>query len=463
MNALSIVDAAAEQPNALALIESGKHFSYEDIANEAKQLIRKGHPESLDIVEPDLNRESFVRIAALLQERRPFALLHPRWTETQKRDAIMRLRAEPEPNTTTIHEGDVVVFTSGSEAEPKAVVLSQAALEAAATAHFQNLPCATNERWLLSLPPAHIGGLSILTRMIFSRGAVVLAESSKFNADEMLRTIERDNVTTLSVVPTTLHRLVETGNRAPDSLRAVLVGGAPLLTTLQERAIALGYPVVTTYGCTELASQICTQSLFEVGAAHVGRALNGIDIRIQHGEIQARGRSIMRGYLGRTVDSAFTADGWYATGDLAQVEETGVVVVRGRVGDMIISGGENVSPARVEAVAMNVQGVQQAVAFGIEDSQWGQTVALAIAAAADFDVGPLKVAIQHELAPYERPKVWARFSEMPLNSNGKLDRRRIIREAMDGFGANAVDRKSCPTKFKPPTSSSCMPTFGAFQ
>ncbi|MGB5701643.1 MAG: AMP-binding protein, partial [Polyangiales bacterium] len=307
--------------------------------------------------------------------------------------------------------------------------LSRRAFVASEAAHAANLGWLPQDRWLLGMPPAHVGGLSILTRSLIARRCVVL-DPGPFDPAKTIRRMEREAVTLLSVVPTMLARLLASGDpcwRPVPALRAVLVGGAAFPESLRKHAVSQGIPVLSTYGCTEACSQVATQTLAQAGLPGSGAPLPGVEVRIDEGEIQVRAETLMQGYLGmQPADEPWTDDGWLRTGDFGEFAPDGQLVVRGRLDDMIVTGGENVAPQEVEAWLQSVPGVVAACVFGVDDEDWGQRVAAAIVIdEALYDPSAIPVRMGVELASHKRPKDFTVLDALPLNRSGKVDRAKV--------------------------------------
>jgi O-succinylbenzoic acid--CoA ligase len=196
----------------------------------------------------------------------------------------------------------------------------------------------------------------------------------------------------------------------------MLVGGAPAPSALLAEAADRGWPVLTTYGLSEACSQVATQRPGTVnrGEQGSGSPLPGVEVRIQDGVIQVRGR---------TVCAPVDRDGWFTTGDLGRLDETGCLHVLGRRDDAIVTGGEKVLPHEVEEALRSCPGVADACVLGAPDPTWGQVVsALVVPRAAP----PPAAALARELgrlAPYKRPRRLAYAAALPLGPNGKVDRR----------------------------------------
>jgi O-succinylbenzoic acid--CoA ligase len=389
---------------------------------------------------PEANVDSAVWLYALFELGCPALLVHPRLTERERalllteaapaaiigdeppegQGPLTRSHSVPEERTLAI------VYTSGSRGTPRGALLSRRAFVASEAAHAANLGWVPEDRWLLSIPPAHVGGLSILTRCLIARRCVVL-DPGPFDPPETIRTMEDEAVTLLSIVPTMLQRLLSSDDPrwGPSrALRAVLVGGAPLPETLRKQAVAAGIPILSTYGCTEACSQVTTQTLAQVGLPGCGAPLRGMEVRLAGDEIQVFGPTLMEGYLGADPEKEpWTEDGWLRTGDLGSFAPDGQLIVRGRLDDIIVTGGENVAPQEVEAWLQSVPGVAAACVFAVEDEEWGQRVVAAIVTdAGAYDLGTLRTRMKAELAAHKRPKAIARLDAFPLNRSGKVDR-----------------------------------------
>ncbi|MFH1688406.1 MAG: o-succinylbenzoate--CoA ligase [bacterium] len=266
-----------------------------------------------------------------------------------------------------------IMLTSGSSGRHKAVVHSLANHAHSALSSNTNLPLGPGDRWLLSLPLNHVGGLAVLFRAALA-GAAVAVPDSGVDLRESIVTLRP---THLSLVATQLKRLLSRplDNTVCSHLKAVLVGGGPLAVDLMERGSALGLPVVATYGCTEMASQIATGRLddHKQPSLSSGRALEFCNLTIaDDGEIWVCGKQLCLGYMEcGEVNSVTDAEGWFHTGDLGRLDPEGYLTVLGRKDDMFISGGENIYPAQIEAALFSHGGIEDAVVIALEDETFG--------------------------------------------------------------------------------------------
>lgn len=369
--------------------------------------------------------EVIVRVWAAMEVGVPIVLLHPRWTDDERErfralhDAIPLEDIAPEspisPPIVDPNETLAVFATSGSSGSPKGVALSRAAFLASARASAQNLGWAPNDRWHLDLPLAHVGGFSILVRCLLARRAVTLG------AFDRIRAVAS---TLVSVVPTQLARLLLEGFEPPPALRAMLVGGAAAPATVMEEAVRRGWPVLTTYGSTEACSQIATQRYGTAWSRStgVGAPLAGTEVRIENDEILVRGPTLMREYT--TAHASPIVDGWLHTRDAGRLDELGHLHVLGRRDGVLVTGGENVHPFEVEEALRGIEGVDDAVVFGIDDATWGHEIVAAIVA----HRRPTRDALAH-LARFKHPRRIAIVSTLATNATGKIDRAAVEKEA----------------------------------
>jgi o-succinylbenzoate---CoA ligase len=439
---LSIRSAAREVPKRVALVMRDRSVTFAELAalvGARVDALRSAWSETerpvTFVAEPGVSE--LVEMYAALEARVPFVPLHPRWSDDERASLGSRAARATVPSSVA-----AVLFTSGTSGEPKGVMLSRGAFIASAAASEANLGWTEDDRWLLAMPFAHAGGLSILTRCLAARRTVVVEPG--FDADATLRSIARHRVTLLSVVPTMLSALLDRAEpHSPGfaSLRAVLVGGARCPDALLKRARSFGVPVLLTYGSTETCSQVATQRPDErAGRTEVepaGYVLPGVDARIaksanasdsETGAIEVRGPIVMDGYLG---EQPLPRGSWFRTGDIGWTDERGGLHIIGRSDDTIITGGENVHPAEVEPALRAHPRVRDAAVFGVPDEKWGQTVAAALVLAPDAwdvsesDLAAIVAEACESFAAFKRPRRLVVVDALPLNAIGKVDRRAV--------------------------------------
>ena len=363
----------------------------------------------------------------------------PQWEEVQSFRAVA---PEPiDPVDWTFDDPQLMVFTSGSTGEPKAVVLTMGNLLASAAASGFRLGVDPDDRWLLTLALYHVGGIAPVLRSTLYGTAVVLR--SGFDPGEVADDIERYDVTVVSLVPTMLSTMLERRGTLSDSLRAVLLGGAPASDSLIERCRNYSIPVFPTYGMTETASQIATarpQQAFE-RAGTVGRPLMWTDLSIvdngepvgsgERGEIVVGGPMVTAGYYG-DVDAnveAFCEHG-LRTGDIGYTDDNGYLYVLNRLDDRIITGGENVDPGEVVAALRAHPEVDEAAVVGIDDDTWGQRVsALVVPKTETLSAAAVETFCRERLAGYKLPRQIAFTDSLPRTASGTV-KRPAVREQL---------------------------------
>lgn len=340
----------------------------------------------------------------------------------------------------------LLLFTSGTTGMPKGALLSFEAIAASAAAAKQALDYNEGERWLCCLPLFHVAGLSILYRCAFYGASVVL--HPKFDARALNDAVEHERVTALSLVPTQLSAWLEVrGDRpVPWDLRSILLGGAKASPALLRKAQELALPLAPTFGMTETASQVCTLTPAQFARCDVAQnlhlpALPGVETRVcneqghelregEAGEVWLRGPSLFSGYLDDpgATRAAFTSDGWFRTGDWGIRDESGALAVVERRSDLIISGGENIYPAEVEALLESHRDVREAGVFALADERWGQCVAAALVTDTQVSEKQLAAYCRERMAAYKCPKAFFIVEALPRTATGKLQRGKLRAE-----------------------------------
>lgn len=323
-----------------------------------------------------------------------------------------------------------IVFTSGTTGRPKGAVLTHGNHAASADAWAAVLRPAPGDRWLGCLPLFHVAGLAVLTRAL--RWGTELEIHPRFAPRAVADAIEV-GVTHLSLVAAQLTQLLDEASAppVPATLRALLLGGGPAPPTLLARAQAAGYPVFTTYGMTETASGIAVGGLDveTTGDPTALRPLPGVDVRIgMDDEILVRGPMVVSGYLAAPdATAAAVRDGWLHTGDTGSIDADGLLHIGDRRDDLIISGGENVYPAEIEAVLRRHPGVVEAAVTAQQDVRWG-TVPIAFivpAPGARPQADDLASLCRQELASFKVPVGFSIVAALPRDGLGKVRRRAL--------------------------------------
>lgn len=325
----------------------------------------------------------------------------------------------------------LLLFTSGTAGDPKAVRLTRRNIGSSAAGSAYRLGVDRDDRWFLTLPLYHMGGLSIPLRAGMYGTAVVVERS--FEPAKTAERMAATDSTGVSLVPTMLDRLLVAGWQ-PQNLRFALIGGAPTPTELVNRALDAGVPIHTTYGMTETASQVATAVPGELrtNPETVGRPLKTANVHISdnvgstnrdpmEGEILVSGPIVSPGYL----DADRPADEPFRTGDIGYLDENRRLFVTGRESDMIVTGGENVHPATVEAAFENLQEVADVTVVGLPDEEWGERVAALVVPEGNPTPSNLESAVAERLPHYAVPKTIQFVSSIPRTHSGTVDREAV--------------------------------------
>ena len=351
----------------------------------------------------------------------------------------------------------VLLFTSGTTGAPKAAVLRHKHLVSYILGSVEFAGAADEEAALVCVPPYHIAGIAAVLSSVYSGRRVV--QLANFDAQEWIELARKEQITTAFVVPTMLARIVEALGDAASAgmphLRALSYGGGKMPLSIIERAMAL-FPdtnFTNAYGLTETSSTICVLGPDDHRAAagaeneaerrrlvSVGTALPGVEIEIrddegrvlppgERGEIYVRGEQVSGEYEGR--GSVTDADGWFPTRDAGAMDEAGYLFLEGRADDVIVRGGENMSPGEIEDVLLEHGAVRDAAVVGIPSEQWGEAVAAAIVLKNDADASAdeLKAWVREHMRSSRVPEKLEFWPELPYNETGKL-LRRVVREKL---------------------------------
>jgi o-succinylbenzoate---CoA ligase len=343
---------------------------------------------------------------------------------------VSDLPAEVRPGTA------VVVTTSGSTGVPKSVILSRDALTTSALATADRIG---EGAWLLALPASYVAGMQVLVRSIVAdREPAIMSgsfTSQAFAAAALMMASTDRGIripTYTSLVPAQLSKLLDAADHdsvvltALRSFETILIGGQALPARTLERAQDAGVHVVRTYGSTETSG----------GCAYDGRPLRGVSVRIADGEVRIAGPMLAEGYLGDPdgTDAAFLRDAagtrWYRTGDAGMIEDD-LLRVRGRIDNVIVSGGLNVSLDRVERIVRSIAGLEGAVVVGVPDARWGEASVVVVARgealrrSESVQLEEARAAVEAEIGAYARPSRLVLVDEVASLPSGKPDREAI--------------------------------------
>ena len=338
----------------------------------------------------------------------------------------------------------VLLFTSGTTGEPKAAVLRHRHLTSYILTSVEYLSAGEDEAQLVSVPPYHVAGISAVLSSLYSGRRIAYLPA--FEPEAWVATVKDLRVTQAMVVPTMLGRVLDVAAEGDlASLRHLSYGGGRMPVDLIVRAMEALPSVnfVNAYGLTETSSTISVltpddhQDHSKLGS--VGRPLPTLELEIRDadgnpvgpgemGEIHVRGEQVAGEYLGRSV---LTDDGWFPTNDLGHLDEDGFLYLDGRQDDVIVRGGENLSPGEIEATLIAHPAIADACVVGVPDTEWGEVVAAAVVLdpGQTVDVDEIKEFVRERLRSTKTPEVIDVRDELPNNETGKL-LRRVVRDEL---------------------------------
>lgn len=338
-----------------------------------------------------------------------------------------------------------IVFTSGTSGRPKGAQVTFGAHFWSAVGSTIRLGMQPEDRWLSVLPLYHVGGLAVVFRSCLNGTAICLHQG--FHLDAVAHSLREEPITLISLVPTMLRRLLAAGVSFPNTLRLVLLGGAAASADLLAACAQINLPIAVSYGLTEAASQVATLPPTAVynKPGCVGQPLLLNQVKIvdstsvalppgEIGEICVSGPVVMPGYWqDEAASQRALRGGWLHTGDLGYLDADGDLWVVERRTDLILSGGENVYPAEVEAVLCQYPAVVEACVVGLPNEEWGQRVAAAVVRTATQPVSESELLefARQRLAGYKLPRLLRFVDALPLTASGKVARQDVIVWLMD--------------------------------
>lgn len=349
----------------------------------------------------------------------------------------------------------IVLFTSGTTSRPKAVELTHNNLTSYVTGTVEFASADAADAALVCVPPYHIAGVGAALSNLYAGRRIVYLP--RFDAREWVRLVREEKVTTATVVPTMLDRIVaeleDTPTELP-TLRNLAYGGSKVGLPLVRRTIELlpDVGLVNAYGLTETSSTIAVLTPDDHRVAYaaedesqarrlgsVGKPVPGIEVQIRSedgsvlrpgepGELFVRGPQVSGRYA--ELGSVLDAEGWFPTRDLAMIDGEGYLFISGRYDDTIIRGGENIAPAEIEDVLVEHPAVREVVVIGLDDPQWGQIIVAVVVPESDveLDVDDLRAFAHKVLRGSRTPDRIEIVDQLPTTDTGKVLRREIIRE-----------------------------------
>ena len=349
----------------------------------------------------------------------------------------------------------VVLFTSGTTSAPKAVELTHNNLTSYIMGTVEFDSAQPGDAALICVPPYHIAGVSAALSNLYAGRKIVYLTA--FDAAEWVRLVDTERVTSATVVPTMLDRIVDAlqnSSTTLPTLRTLAYGGSKVALPLVRKALELlpqaGF--VNAYGLTETSSTIAVlgpedhrdtfgsdDPMVARRLGSVGRPVPSVEVQIraedgtvlgpdEPGELYVRGEQVSGRYTG--IGSVLDADGWFPTRDIAYLDADGYLFIGGRSDDTIIRGGENIAPAEIEDVLVEHPQVRDCAVVGVEDARWGQIIVAVVVAAPGPSPGveDLRAFMRAQLRGSRTPDKVVFRTELPTNATGKVLRRELVEQ-----------------------------------
>ncbi|MFZ9067825.1 MAG: AMP-binding protein [bacterium] len=322
-------------------------------------------------------------------------------------------------------EVDLLIATSGSTGFPKLVALSIANFIWSAHGSSENIAVDPNDTWLISLPLFHVGGMSIIFRTMLA-GANAMISPKILDGDF----IDQHRITHFSLVATHLSRRISSKFPFGQATKAILLGGSKIPHALIQKSIELNLPIHTSFGCSEMASQVCTTSkeatIYELMTT--GKVLAGRQVKIdQDGRIQLNGKTRFLGYWqNQKLLKPFDKDGWFTTNDLGEFDNNGFLKVIGRADRMFISGGENIHPEQIEQALINLEGIMNALVIDMPSETYGSRPVAFLQGQKNYSDPELRKLLSENLMPFQIPDVFLDWPSEEFSLKPNLDQFRRI-------------------------------------
>lgn len=452
------LDAYPPDAPFLAWVDSGvvHTYSYAELLKNSSSLAHKvrSRPLAVPISLPltDRTKEQAILASTHLLAGIPFSI--SKATESKTTETRKNLSGPPSGGRSPLDPVMITLETSGTTGKPKTVEIVASQIDHA----VRNLPTpfhtAAGEYWGHTLPLHHVGGVSILARALSTGGGVAFAKDTSVEAiQELLTYVPLKGI---SLVATQLQRLLKHSDSVErlSTLDRILLGGGPLPLEVAEQALAHELPIYQSYGMTETFAMIAAHRLSDTPGEPqcIGKPFGDTEIMLQNGTLHLRGTQIgaassggasSGSALSETTSSGQpssekpSSNSWFDTGDLGRMDQQGRWIIEARRDDLILSGGNNISPLRLEQAIAQHPTIEAVIVLGVDDPEWGQRVVAIVEPNPTTDESVLQAALhpvaldtwikkQEALHSYERPKEWIILPEgktIPRTALGKLARK----------------------------------------
>lgn len=438
MSLLCPVSIAAERfPTRPAVITPHETISYREFherINAAQELLSKlKAPKMMAVCAPS-SLEYLITIMAawrlgivtvLLSTRQPPEIIKKQLEHLDCRSVLTDLQSISDVRATSDYPSRIwfnqpatILFTSATTAEPKAVVHTYANHYWSAVGANENMPLKNDDRWLLSLPLYHVGGLAILFRTILAGAAIIVPQAK----EDLAVSIAKYAPTHVSLVPAQFLKLTDL--KPLKKLKGILMGGSAIPDSIFAAAKKHNLPLFVTYGLTEMSSQVAT-----------GKAGGKIEVLkyrqmkvAKDGEVLVKGQTLFKGYWkkGKTILPLIDS-GWFKTGDLGRIDRTKGLQVIGRRDNMFISGGENVHPEEIERAINAFDDVELATVVPVKDKQFGLRPVAFVKTRSNhaLKTAALTKSLEKTLPGFKIPKI---FFPWPVSDNSLKPSRQELQQ-----------------------------------
>jgi O-succinylbenzoic acid--CoA ligase len=345
-----------------------------------------------------------------------------------KKKDVLNYKNNPSPN-----DSAVIIHTSGSSGKPKGVEITNSNLYQSFLSETESFNFTSDDRFLATLPFYHIGGFAIINRALLSGGTLIIPKSLKQN--DIVKSMKNYDTTVVSLVPTMIKRMIESGIKPNSNLRTLFLGGGPSSDELIASAFQNNWPIVKVYGSSETTAMVtaCFGDELKQNPASAGRALSNVEIKILDesrivqnknivGEIAIKSPKSAKGYINNSKQwKAKIHEGFYLTGDYGFIDSENRLFVVSRRTDLIVSGGENINPHEVEIVLLKHSQIEDAILFAKEDNEWGEipVAAIVLAEESKLNESQINAYLKENIASYKIPKKYYFLKELPKTDLGK--------------------------------------------
>ena len=451
-------DAAKANPNKVVLVGPQNSFTWEELDLRAGGVARFldqagiGPGERVAVLFDDPVK-TIIAVLGCLKKGCAVTPLHSRFTTREQKKILEVLkpayflkkltdaREKFQPTSVKFKDPAIILFTSGSTGIPKGVVLSHQAVSVGLNMWIKSaLDLAEEDIMISVLPPAHSYGLfgTILAPLLAGARSIVLP---RFDVDLVLQAIEFNQATIFSGVATMFRRIMESGELQLSklaSLRYATSGAAPCPWDLSQKWYKLtGVRIVRGYGMSELFRPVCyfPNDTVELPDA-IGRAADGVELKImddegnklysgEQGELWIKSESCMTEYVDDPEETALVLqEGWFKTGDLAKINDNGLVTILGRKKDVILRGGYTIAAGEVEAVLTSHPYVEEAAVIGMPNSDLGEEIGayVVLQEGTKINAENLIDFCKHHMAFYKYPRIVKIIEELPKGPTGKVEK-----------------------------------------